>query len=316
MPRVDSMLKYQEEERGRCSLEVFGKEIRISGNLIRIAYLDGEGYQFVEDPEAALAILRKSHLRIDVFTFIQKVSDATPRFRYPMEWDNLAVLPISTFDDWMTNKIDFKVRNKIRKAAKNGVVVKEVPLDDELIKGISAIYNESPVRQGRRFAHYGLDLETLRKMKSTFLDRSIFIGAFFEGALIGFIKLVTDDGRTQAGLMHILSMARHRDKAPTNALIAQAVRSCADRGISYLWYANFSYGNKQRDTLADFKRHNRFEKVELPRYYVPLTLVGRMALRLRLHHGLLEWIPESIASRYRRIRSLWYAKRFPSAENA
>jgi hypothetical protein len=111
-------------------------------------------------------------------------------------------------------------------------------------------------------------------------------------------------------------MMRHRDKAPTNALIAQAVRSCADRGISYLWYANFSYGNKQRDTLADFKRHNRFEKVELPRYYVPLTLTGRMALRLGLHHGVLDWIPESIASRYRKIRSLWYAKRFPGVESA
>ena len=265
-------------------MEVCGKEIRISGKVIRIAYLDGEGYQFLEDPEAALAILRKSRSRIDLFTFIQKVSDTTPHFGYPMEWDNMAVLPISTFDEWMTNKIDFKVRNKIRKAAKNGVVIKEVPLDETLIRGISGIYNESPIRQGRRFGHYGMDLDSLHKMKSTFLDRSIFIGAFLEENLIGFIKLVADEERKQAGLMHILSMIRHRDKAPTNALIAQAVRSCAERGISYLWYANFSYGNKQRDTLADFKRHNRFEKVELPRYYVPLTLAGRMAL----HLGLLD----------------------------
>lgn len=296
-------------------MEVLGKEIRIGGKLIRIACLDGEGYQFAEDPEAVLAILKKSLPRVDVFTFIQRVSDTTPHFGYVLEWDNLAVLPVSTFDDWMANKIDFKVRNKIRKAAKSGVVVKEVPLDDELIKGISGIYNESPIRQGRRFGHYGVGLESLREMKSTFLDRSIFIGAFFENTLIGFIKLVTDESRTQAGLMHILSMIRHRDKAPTNALIAQAVRSCADRGIPFLWYANFSYGKKEQDTLADFKRHNRFEKVELPRYYVPLTLLGRVALRLGLHHGVLNWIPESVASRYRKIRSLWYAKRFPSMEN-
>jgi hypothetical protein len=297
-------------------VEVCGKEVRIGGKLIRIAYLDGEGYQFLEDPEAALEILRRSKKRIDLFTFIQKVSDTTPHFNYPMELDNLAVLPISTFDEWMTNKIDFKVRNKIRKAAKNGVVIKEVPLDENLIRGISGIYNESPIRQGRRFRHYSMDLDSLRKMKSTFLDRSIFIGAFLEENLIGFIKLVADEERKQAGLMHILSMIRHRDKAPTNALIAQAVRSCADRGISYLWYANFSYGNKQRDTLADFKRHNRFEKVELPRYYVPLSLAGRAALRLGFHHGVLDWVPESIASRYRKIRSLWYAKRFPGVESA
>ncbi len=297
-------------------MKICGKELRIKGKLIRTAFLEGEGYQSLEDPEPLLETLRKSPIRIDLFTFIQKLSGTSPKYDYPMEWDNLAVLPISTFDDWMTNQIDFKVRNKIRKASKNGVVVREVPFDDALLKGISAIYNESPIRQGRRFRHYGMDLETLRRMKSTFPDRSIFIGAFYEGNLIGFVKLVTDEPGEQAGLMHILSMIRHRDKAPTNALIAQAVRSCADRGISYLWYANFSYGKKQHDTLADFKRHNRFKKVEIPRYYVPLTVKGRIALRLGLHHGLLDWVPESLASRYRKIRSRWYAKRYRMAEGA
>jgi hypothetical protein len=297
-------------------LEVSGKEIRIWGKLIRIASLDGEGYQFLEDPEAALDIIRKSGTRIDIFTFVQKLSDTSPKYSYPMEWDNMAVLRISTFDDWMTNQIDFKVRNKIRKAAKSGVVVREVPFNEELLQGISAVYNESPIRQGQRFRHYGKDIESLREMKSTFLDRSVFIGAFFEDKLIGFVKLVTNEDRSQAGLMHIVSMIGHRDKAPTNALIAQAVRSCADRNISFLWYANFSYGKKQRDTLADFKRHNRFEKVEIPRYYVPLTAAGRIALRLDLHHGLLHWIPESVASRYRKVRSQWYAKRFSGVEGA
>jgi hypothetical protein len=297
-------------------LEISGKEIRTTGTLIRIAFLDGEGYDFLAAPEAALETLRESRPRIDLFTFIQKLSDITPKYDYSMEWDNMAVLPISTFDHWMTHQIDFKVRNKVRKAGKNGVLVREVPLDDALLRGISTIYNESPIRQGRRFWHYGKDLETLRRMKSTFLDRSIFIGAFFEGNLIGFIKLVTDENRSQAGLMHIFSMLGHKDKAPTNALIAQAVRSCSDRGISFLWYANFSYGNKQRDTLADFKRHNGFEKMNLPRYYVPLTPSGRLALRLGLHHGALHWVPEPIASKYRQVRNVWYAKRFHGVQNA
>jgi len=297
-------------------LEICGKEIRAGGRLIRIAFLDGEGYQFLEDPGAALGTLRKSEARIDLFTFIQKLSDTSPKYSYPMEWDNMAVLPVSTFDNWMAHQINFKVRNKVRKAAKNGVVVREVPLDDALIQGISGIYNESPIRQGRRFPHYGKEIETLRRMKATFLERAIFIGAFLEDSLIGFVKLVTDENRSQAGLMHILAMIRHRDKAPTNALIAQAVRSCADRGISYLWYANFSYGKKQQDSLADFKLQNGFHKVELPRYYVPLTLVGRTALRLGLHHSIADWIPEPVAATYRRIRSLWYAKRFPGLQNA
>ncbi len=297
-------------------MELCGKEIRVEGTLVRLAFLDGEGYQFLEDPERAVETLRESRDRIDLFTFVQRLSETAPKFSFPMELDNFAVLKVSTFDHWMKDQIDFKVRNKVRKAAKNGVVVREVPFDDALIGGISGIYNESPIRQGRRFPHYRKDLDALRRMKSTWIDRAIFIGAFFEDQLIGFVKLVTDETRGQAGLMHILSMIRHRDKAPTNALIAQAVRSCAERGIPHLWYANMSYGKKQRDALAEFKRHNGFEKVDVPRYYVPLTVAGRMALRLGLHHGFVGQIPEPVAATLRKIRSRWYAKRFPGLENA
>ena len=292
-------------------MNVCGKEIRTNRRLIRIGYLDGEGYQFLEDPELGLQALRESESRIDLFTFIQPVSDRVPKYKYPMEWDNLATLKISTFDDWMMHQINSKVRNKIRKAEKSGVAVREVPFDDSLLRGIHTVYNESPVRQGRRFWHYGEDLETIRRIKATFLDRSIFIGAFFEENLIGFAKLVANEDWTQAGLMHIVSMIQYQDKAPTNTLIAQAVRSCARRGISYLWYANFSYGRKREDSLANFKRYNGFHRIEVPRYYVPLTAAGRVGLRIGLHHSIADLIPEPLAVTYRRIRTLWYSKRFP-----
>lgn len=297
-------------------MQVCGKEVLIEGKLIRIARIDGEGYRFVEDPKVALRSLRESDSRVDLFTFVQKISDTAPKYTHPMEWDNMAVLPVSTFEHWIAHQIDFKVRNKVRKAVKNGVVVREVPFDDAFVRGISAIYNECPTRQGKRFWHYGKDLEAVRRMNATFMDQSIFIGAFLQDNLIGFVKLVTNEDRSQAGLMQVLSMVQHRDKAPTNALIAQAVRSCAERKIPYLWYANFSYGKKQRDSLADFKRHNGFQKVELPRYYIPLTAVGRIALRLGLHHSTVDWIPEPVAATYRRLRSVWYARRFPGFENA
>lgn len=296
-------------------MEICGKELRIDGRLIRIGYVDGEGYQFLEDPEAALDSVRGCGARVDLFTFIQRLSDTSPKYNYPMEWDNFAAIRITTFDEWMAHQIDFKVRNKIRKAAKNGVVVREVPLDEDLIWGISAIYNETPIRQGRRFPHYGKDLQALWRMKGTFRDQSIFVGAYFENRLIGFIKLVADESKKQAGLMHILAAIKHRDKAPTNALMAQAVRSCADRGISYLWYANFSYGKKNSDPLADFKRHNGFQKIEVPRYYVPLTPLGRLSLALGLHHDFKILLPEPVAATYRKVRSLWYAKRYPSVES-
>jgi len=296
-------------------LQLSGKEIRINGRLIRIAFIDGEGYQFLDDPVAALKSLSNGP-RIDLFTFIQRLSDTTPRYSYPMELDNMAALRVTTFDDWMTKQIDFKVRNKARKAGKNGVVVREAAYDEAYVRGIQAIYNESPVRQGKPFWHYGKDLETVRKMNGTFLQRSIFIGAYLEEKLIGFVKLVFDEEKSQAGLMQIVSMIGQQDKAPTNALIAQAVQSCAERGISYLWYANMSYGKKQADGLADFKRHNGFQKIEVPRYYVPLTLAGRLALRLNLHHGFSELVPEPIAATYRKIRKQWYGKKVASAKNA
>ncbi len=293
-----------------------GEDIKIQGRLIRVARLEADTYQFLEDPEAALDALRKCGVRIDLFTFMQRLPDASPKYAYPMEWDNLAALPVSTFDHWWTQQIGFKARNKAKQAEKKGVVIREVPFDDALVRGIWTIYNESPLRQGKPFPHYGKDIETVRREAGTFLDRSIFIGAFLGESLIGFVKLLCDETRTQAGLLHIVSMIQHRDKAPTNALVAHAVRSCAARQISNLVYSRFSDGNKQRDSLMDFKERNGFKRVDLPRYYIPLTSVGRVALRLGLHKRFADHIPESILVRLRGLRNSWYSRKFQSATEA
>jgi hypothetical protein len=288
-------------------LDVCGKEIRSHGKLIRIGLLDGEGYQFLKDPEAAVEDLRKSGGGTDLFTFTQKLAETTPKYTYPMEWDNLAAIHLSTYDEWMARQIKPEVRTHIRKAAKKGVVVREVPFDDALIRGIAAIYNETPVRRGKSFPHYGINLETLRKMKATFLEHSIFLGAFFEGSLIGFAKLVTDEELSQAAPMHILCMIQHRDKCPMNALVAQAVRSCTERGISYLWYGKVA-GDKHGVSHLRFRCDNGFQQVDFPRYYVPLTRRGHLALRLGLHHSIVDRIPEPIAAAYRRVRTLWHLR--------
>ena len=292
------------------------KEIRIFGRLLHIARLKGETYRFVSNPEPLIEDLRHSKQRIDLFTFMQSLPETTPKFNYPMEWDNLAVLPISTFDNWWSSQVDCKTRNMVRKAEKKSVSIREVPFDEALVHGIWKIYNEVPVRQGRRFSHYGKDEETVYREEATFLDSSIFIGAFYEEELIGFVKLVTDETRVQAGLMNIVSMIKHRDKSPTNGLIAQAVRSCAERNILYLAYANFTYGNKQQDSVSDFKERNGFKRVDVPRYYVPLTLFGRVALCFGLHHRLIDRIPESLAGRLRELRNRWNNRKPRTAKNA
>jgi hypothetical protein len=291
-------------------MKVCGKDIKIKGRLLRIARPDGDKYTFPEDPEAFLDGLRKCGARIDIVTFLQKLPETSPKYQYPMEMDNLAVLPVSTFDHWWNHQIRSYPRNRARQAEKRGVVLREVPFGEELIKGICGIYNETPMRQGKKFPYYGMTSEQAHAYAGTFLDRSIYIGAFVGDTMIGFIKLVMDESRTQACLVHILSMVQHKDKAPTNALIAQAVRSCAEHKIPYLVYEHFAYGQKEGDSLTHFKEVNGFTRVDLPRYYVPLTPLGRLAFRFGFHHRLADRVPESVAAKFRDLRKAWYGRKF------
>ena len=292
------------------------KIIRISGRLLRIARLDADLYHYLSDPEPTIDRLRSFPERIDIFTFMQGLPDSKPKYKYPMEWDNLAVLPISTYEHWWNKQIRSITKTRTKQAEKKGIVIREVQFDEHLARGIWEIYNESPVRQGRRFPHYGKDLDTVYKDTATYLDYSTFIGAYQGEELVGFIKMVADEEGVQAGLMNILSKLRHKDKAPTNALLAQAVKSCAGRGISYLVYNNYTYGNKGSDGLVDFKERNGFQRVDIPRYYVPLTRFGSMALRMGFHHRLIDRFPESIAAKLRELRKHMYNRGIPSPKEA
>jgi hypothetical protein len=277
-----------------------------------MASLVSDGFNAPEEPERLIEAARAHDVQVDIVTFAQTLPDTEPIYRYPFERDNFAVLRVSTFEDWWTNQIGFKARNKARKGEKRGLVVREVPFDTDLVRGISAIYNETPVRQGKRFWHYAKDLDTVRSENATFLDQSIFIGAFFEGELVGFLKLVVDKRGGQAAVMQILSTIKHREKAPTNALISAGVKACASRQIPCFVYAHMAYGQKSLDSLATFKASNGFVRVDIPRYYVPLTAIGRLALRLGLHHRISERIPRAAMDRLLNVRRLWYEHRFPT----
>jgi hypothetical protein len=294
------------------TIQAGGRIIQVQGRLLKIGRLDAEKFRFLDDPEPVLGDLRKSRSRVDVFTFMQRLPEAKPKFQFPMEMDNLAVVPVSTFDNWWNKQIGFKGRNKAKQAERRGVVLREVPFDDELARGIWEIYNECPVRQGKPFGHYGKNFEMVRREEATYLESSIFIGAFLDGKLIGFVKLLCDESGTQAGLLNIVSMIAQRDKAPTNALVAEAVRACAKRGITHLSYSNFAYGKKQSDSLSDFKERNGFQKVDVPRYYVPLNAIGSAALSLGLHRRLADRLPEAWGNKLRELRNAWYNRKFQS----
>lgn len=295
-------------------LEICNQQIRVAGRWLHIGSLDADKYIFLDDPSTVIEHLKGSKRKVDLFTFLQRISEPGPQYSYPFELDNLAVLPISTFDHWWTHQVDAKTRNMVRRAEKKGVLVREVPFDDTLVRGIWQIYNECPLRQGKPFPHFGKSYDVVYPEEATYLDNSIFIGAYLGDSLIGFIKLVHDHTGAQGGLMNILSMVAHRDKAPTNALLAQAVRSCAQRGMRHLTYSNFAYGKKAHSSLSDFKANNGFQRLDLPRYYVPLTIRGALALRLGLHHRFIDRLPESLAAKLRSYREAWYNRSLNSAE--
>ena len=137
---------------------------------------------------------------------------------------------------------------------------------------MTAIFNESPVRQGRPFWHYGKDFETVKTQFSRYVYRERMIGAYYEGELVGFIMLANAGRFGITG--QIISSLKHRDKSPNNALIAKAVEVCAEQGLGHLIYLFWS-----EDSLAEFKRRCGFEPVRVPRYWVPLTWKGRSRLR-------------------------------------
>jgi len=276
--------------------------ITISGRLLKMGRVRDEPYICLQDSADFIAQLRKEPRRPDLFTFMQPIGDQTPRHPYYCENEGWAVLRITTYKDYWKNKIRTHTRNHIRKAEKKGVEVRQIPFDENLVHGVKAIYDECPIRQGRPFWHYQKDHEIVRSGLATFLERSDFIGAFWQGQLIGFIKL-TADGST-AGLMHIISMIAHRDKAPSDALVAKAVELCAAKEISHLHYALWSTGG-----FGTFRENHGFEHHKVPRYYVPLTAAGSFMLRCGLHQRLVDRLPAKLRERLVIARNRWTAWR-------
>ncbi len=289
------------------SARVDGKTVVATGKWLKTAeVLDAWLIEehTLADPESFLQSLKKSGLRADLFTFSQRVPDAVPKFRYRMERDNVAVIPITSFSDWWNNRIGTSVRKSIRRAAKFGVEVKIVEFNDDLVAGISRIYNEAAVRQGRHFWHYQKSLESVKQENSTYADKSIHLGAYLSNELIGYARLICAGKLTN--FLQFLTLIRTQHTNAANALIAKAVEVCEREGMSHLTYGKFIY-NDPDSSLTAFKRHNGFEMVQLPKYYVPLTWKGRVALWLGLHIPYKSRIPKPLYSGLKKLKSAWWS---------
>ena len=284
--------------------------IIVTGKWLKVASIYDEDWEVerVANPDSIIASLKQEAAKADLFTFSQKLPDSEPLFQYPFIWDNVAAVPITSYAQWW-EKLPQATRRNVRIAEKKGVVVRVVPFDDSLVRGIKAIYDESPIRQGKRFWHHGKDLETVRRDNSSYQERSDFLGAFLGAELIGFLKIVYV-GKV-GSVMQIISLNKHFDKKPANALIAKAVETCAQKGMSHFVYCQYVYGNNTSSPLTEFKRRNGFEQILLPRYYIPLTVKGRLALKVKAHLGIRRLIPKRVEGVLRNLRARWLERSVP-----
>jgi hypothetical protein len=294
------------------SLQVENSRVVVNGRWLKIARIFDDYWleaAALPDPMAVLARCRTMTPRPDLFTFTQRVPHVEPKYDFARTWDNVAVIPLTTYDNWLRTQIASMTKRNIKAAANRGISVRVSDYDEAYVRGIKSIYDESPIRQGRRFWHYGKELAAVQAENGTYADRSTFLAAYYAGEMIGYLKMVWDS--ETAAIMQIMCKTQHYDKRPNNALMAEAVKLCCARNIPYLLYESFVYG-KTENSLTEFKRANGFTRVDVPRYYVPLTTTGAIALRLGLHLNQKDRLPLWLTRAWTDLRSKWY--RFSSRQ--
>jgi hypothetical protein len=282
-------------------VEIGGQTFLVGRGFLTVVTLEDDWLKEVHDPAVVIDVLRADRtVGADIISFCQRLPNTESLFPYKHELESIAAIQIETYDHWWSRQIEGATRNQIRKSRKVGVDIRECQYDDEFVRGMTSIFNETPIRQGRRFWHYGKDFDTVKRHFSRNLFRENLIGAYYQGELIGFAML----GKAErfADLGQIISKIAHREKSVTSALIAKAVELCCARQIAYL-----VYGFWTEDSLGQFKRRLGFREAKLPRYFVPLTVKGQLAMRIGVHRGLKTWLPVHVGASLKHARSAWYS---------
>lgn len=290
------------------SAKVCNQTVVVTGNWLRIAAVKDEELvegQIFDHPAAFVEGVRQSGLPADTFSFAQKLPETAPKYDFKFYWDNWAALPITGYKAWW-EKLPHQTRTNVRRAAKCGISVRSAEFNDEFVSGVHAIYNETRIRQGKPFWHFGKDFDRVKHETATYLDRSEFLGAYLDGQLIGFIKIVQVD--RVARIIHILSRVEQQDKRPTNALLAKAVELCEQKGMSLLIYGKYRYCESENSSLTEFKRRHGFEERRFPRYFCPLNMKGKLAVSIGLMRGVKEMFPAPLKRLARMVRCELYSK--------
>jgi hypothetical protein len=290
------------------AFDVNGKRLIATGRWLRTARVRGEEMMehALETPELYIEALKsdgKDLLKADIYTFTQKLPETRPKYSYPFEWESIAAIRLTSFKEWW-EALPQETRKNVRRSQKRGVTVSVKEFDDDLIEAIRQVNDESPLRQGMRNGYYGKSQEETRKLYGEFVGRCDFICAYFGDELIGFLHLVYR--RDVASILNVTTKVSHFDKRPANALIAKMVEICEAKGISYITYGLYNYGNKRDNPLRTFKIRNGFSEILMPRFFVPLNRWGWLCMQAKLHRGLIGILPHSVITIAAGARSRWY----------
>lgn len=276
------------------SVQIEERTVLCTGTWLKIALVHEEELiegDTVRNPDYFVSNLKQSGLKADIFTFAQRLPDISPKHKFKLEWESAAVVSTSSYSTWWKHYAEYSVRKAVNRSKQAGVSVRRVQFSDEFVRGVWEMYRQTPVRQGKVFWHYKKDEAVIRHELGNYLDRSVFLGAYYGEELIGSLKM-TYVGSVSA-IMQIFSASKHFDKRPNNALIAKAIELCEADGMAQLIYGNFVYYDRD-SSLTEFKRRNGFKPVEVPRYYVPLTRKGQVALSLGLHSNWMSNVPQPV----------------------
>ena len=319
MPPIDECIEIRVKGRRITvpALDVNGNTVIVKGKLLKVAVVYEEDWleSELEDPEQYVKKLKDSGshpVKADIFAFTQKLPATRPKYSYHVEWESVAAVHLTSFKEWWEG-LSRETRKNVRRSQKRGVVVKIREFDDDLIRGIKEVNDDSPVRQRACNRDYGKSFEETKKVYGTFTNRSDFICAYFGDELIGFLKLVYRG--SVASILNLSTKPRHNDKRPANVLVAKAMELCGARGISHITYGLFNYGNKHDSPLREFKIRNGFGEIPVPRFFVPLTRWGRLCMGAKFHRGLLGILPHSVITFGVRVRAIWFDLKRAVASN-
>lgn len=277
--------------RRRWGVAMLLDEDYLDGPLVEVGALR-EALRGLENPPMALRCSSLAHLD-------------TASGDGAVEWDNRSCLTLSQPQSWVKKQVAKDVREGLRRARREGVEVREIPFDEESFEAIATLFNETPIRQGKRYWHYGKSARQIGEELSPLAGRSVFVGAFLGARLVGFSQIVRLERLRILRTVHVLGSVQAKRVRPVSAMIEWMVQYGWEQGFERLVYGKHNYGGSPNDTLAAFKSRHGFRLTPLRVDYHPLSPWGAWFLAAGLHRSPREMIPAELVHTLKGWRARW-----------